>query len=547
VQNPSPTSRRGAFVEIALIFAVFFLQGAWPVPDVNEPYYLGKAIHYWNPDWLRGDFFMESSDSHQVFYMTFGWLSLCLSQEHLAWTGRILTWLLLAWTWRRLSVAVIPRPWCSVLTAALFAGLMEHCHMAGEWVIGGIEAKGFAYALVFLGLESLVRDRWNRALWLFGAAASFHVLVGGWSAVAAGIAWLCSTAAPGRASGCPEITANGDRAASKGRPPLRTLWPGIAGGILLALPGLIPVWGLDWGVDRETARQAHQIYVFGRLPHHLTLSGMRGELIARMILLWIFWLALGRSWPKNESVRRLRAFVAGAATIAWIGAAVNLLMLWDRALAAELLRYYWFRLADAALPLGTALEIVGLIVWALRDRPAWGRIGLAAAVTAAACHLGWVADQRGWDRFEPLPPRSYGSIGRVGMPPRTRAEKLADFKNWRDACRWAADPSNIPPGARFLTPRLGQTFKWYSQHPSVADWKDVPQDSKAMVEWWRRLGDIYNIPTEWRKTLSELGTGRLKELGRRYDAEYAIAERTEPPLDLDIVYENEAYIIYRLQ
>ena len=26
-----------------LVFAVFFVQGAWPAPDVNEPNYLGKA------------------------------------------------------------------------------------------------------------------------------------------------------------------------------------------------------------------------------------------------------------------------------------------------------------------------------------------------------------------------------------------------------------------------------------------------------------------------------------------------------------------------
>ncbi len=136
------------------------------MPDVNEPYYLGKAIHYWNPDWLRGDFFMESAEYTGCSTSRFGWLSLWLRPVPLAWTGRILTWLLLAWAWRRLSWAVVPRAWYSVLTAALFGWLMERCHMAGEWVIGGVEAKGFAYVLVFLGLEALVRNRWNRGLLL---------------------------------------------------------------------------------------------------------------------------------------------------------------------------------------------------------------------------------------------------------------------------------------------------------------------------------------------------------------------------------------------
>src|SRR3972149_4777078 len=103
-------------IEIALIFAVFFLEGAWPAPDVNEPHYLGKAIHYWNPNWARGDLFLESPDTHIVFFFTLGWLSCWLSPDVLAWTIRAVIWLLLAWAWRRLSMAVVPRPWYAVLT-----------------------------------------------------------------------------------------------------------------------------------------------------------------------------------------------------------------------------------------------------------------------------------------------------------------------------------------------------------------------------------------------------------------------------------------------
>ncbi len=365
--NPPSTTGRRALAEIALIFAIFCVQGAWPVPDVNEPYYLGKAIHYWNPGWLHGDFFMESADTHKVFYFTFGWLSLYLSPLHLVLTGRILTWLLMAWAWRRLSVAVTPRPWFSVLAAALFVCLMDRCNMAGEWVIGGVEAKGFAYALVFVGLESLLRNRWNRALGLLGAASAFHVLVGGWSVVAAALAW-CRL--------------------GKQRPALRSLWPGIVAGSLLALPGLVPVLQLDWGVDRETARQAHVIYVFDRLPHHLTLAGIHTDFILRFVLLGLLWLALKRLWPGNEASQRLRAFVAGAIVIALIGAAVQPLIYLDRGLAADLLRYYWFRLADAALPLGVALEVTVLAAWALAERPAIGRFWLVLALLAASSHLG---------------------------------------------------------------------------------------------------------------------------------------------------------------
>ncbi len=604
--NVTSPSRRQILVEIVLIFAVFAIQGAWPVPDVNEPYYLGKAIHYWNPDWLLGDFFMESSDTHQVFCLAFGWLSLWLSPVSLAWTGRIITWLLLAWAWRRLSFAVVPRAWCSVLTAALFGCMMERCHMAGEWVIGGVEAKPFAYVLVFLGIESLVRDRWNRALIFFGAASAFHVLVGGWAAVAAGIAWLwlrgwglsqfsrrkqhdLGKSPDRRENGTvPLAPREGDRSMFSADdlpvksdfspkngpvpPPLKSLWPGVVFGMILSLPGLWPSLMLDRGVDAETVRAAHQIYVFERLPHHLTLTGIRIDFITRMVALWAFWLMLGL-WSRRcrlpqgwqTCVCYLRALVTGAVVIAWVGVAINAIMLFDQALAADLLRYYWFRLNDVALPMGVALEGVAVLTAMIQTRnhatserlagelarraeanvdtrrassPAkhcrifanW--LFLAIAVLVAAVHVGGHV----MDRLHPSAPRSH---------------RIANFADWRAACAWVAASGEIPPDARFLTPRLAQTFKWYTNRSDVATWKDVPQDAQTLVDWWGRIQAIYATGwpegPRWYEPLSAAGPEHAAVLGARYGADYLIVERGDPPLGLKKVYENDTYVIYRLR
>ncbi|MBO7679808.1 MAG: hypothetical protein J6S75_09080, partial [Thermoguttaceae bacterium] len=42
---------RALWWEVLAIFALFVLYGAYPVPDVNEQYYIGKAIHFWNADY----------------------------------------------------------------------------------------------------------------------------------------------------------------------------------------------------------------------------------------------------------------------------------------------------------------------------------------------------------------------------------------------------------------------------------------------------------------------------------------------------------------
>jgi len=261
-------SRRLKLLEIGLVFLIFFIQGATPVPDVNEPYYVGKAIHYWNPQWVRGDFFLQSGDAQVAFYFLTGWLGFWLSPQVFTWIGRIVTWLLLAWAWCRVSRAVFFWPCLSVFSAVLFAVSQYYGRMAGEWMIGGFEAKGLAYVFVLLGLGAVVRGRWARAWVMFGLAAAFHVLVGGWAAVACGLAWLIS----------------GRREA-----PLRVIWPGIVLGALLALPGVIPALALDWGVDPQVRCQAHQIYVFHRLPHHLLprafpVAGM--ICFAGLVLVW---------------------------------------------------------------------------------------------------------------------------------------------------------------------------------------------------------------------------------------------------------------------
>jgi len=508
-------ARTLVWTEVALVFLVFALEGASPVPAVNEAHYLGKAIHYWNPDWISEDFFLDSHDTHSVFYITFGWLSLWLSPTTLAWVGRIVTWLLLAWAWRRLSFAVVPRAWWSVLTAALFVWLGAACAMAGEWVVGGVEAKGFAYVAVFLGLESLVRGRWNSAWLLLGLAALFHVLVGGWSVAAAALAWCFL---------------GGDR------PPLRSMGPGLVGGFLLALPSLILSLELTWNADPAVVEQANQIYVFHRLYHHLNPAQFAPSVVLHFAVLMFVWVAIRWATPPEAPAWRMHAFVAGAVAICMAGIAIAYATVpWPK-LAAALLRLYWFRLADVAVPLGVALGGPALLA-RVEAKAARRRLALATMVglmLVAAWHVGQCAVRR----VRPSPPGAYNLA-------------WGQFPPWRDACEWIAQSGQIPPDARFLTPRLNQTFRWYAQRSEVATWKDIPQDAVSIVQWWQRLRILHGSdrppPEEpWFASLSEQGEDRLRLLGEYFDADYVLTE-ARPRLNLPVEYENNAFIVYRLR
>ena len=494
---PSPFQ---AASEVLLILLIFFLYAGWMPPDVNEAHYLAKAKHYWQPDWCAGDLFLESAPAHLMFYWTLGWMTLGLPLPAVAWIGRLVTWLGLAWAWQRLSFALVPRRGIAVLSASLLVLFTQRFHMAGEWIVGGVEAKGLAYVLVLLALDAMVRSRWRR-VWLFlGGATSLHVLVGGWAWVGAACAWI---------------------ACGSYRPRLRTIAPAIAAGLLLALPGLLIGLSLSWNVDPETVRNANFIYVYRRLPHHLVFHAFPHTFMARHALLLVVWLVASCLSPCRMTAcqlgqRPLRGFVGGAVVLALIGIVIDQSLLHHLFLAASLLRYYWFRSSDVFLAAGAAMALVGLAYRWRDQRPLAARALLIGLGLLAAADLLWTQYQRHRDL---RPGAERQMLPAWPDEPHRTQQKYAD---WRAVCQWIAE--HTPPDALFITPRHQQTFKWHAQRAEVFAWKDVPQDPESLMEWWERLRELYPRPVV-RQGLVWHGEERLLELAHQYGAQYVVLDR----------------------
>lgn len=502
--TPEPAALRArffAFFDVLLVLVVLTLDGAWPVPDVNEAHYLTKAKHYWQPQWIERDLFLSSADSHVTFFATIGGLTQVLPLPAAAWCGRLIIWSLMAWGWRRLSFVLVPRFGWAALTAAAAIAFAERCHMAGEWFVGGCEAKGIAYALVFSALADLITGRWNRGLLQFGAATAFHVLVGGWSLTAAGVVWLT---------------------AGRHRPTLGQWLPGLIGGGLLSLFGLFPSLALSQGVDAATKIEADRIYVFERLMHHLDPRSIAPRFGLRHAALWVAWTALCCILPADLRRRMLRRFVLGAGLIGLAGLAIGYGLPDGLTLKTALLRFYWFRLADVMPAVGLTFELAA----AATSGKSSGlrRAALGVLIVAGTLHLALVIHER-----VKLP---FARSENLGHP-----SNLAD---WRDVCAWIKD--NTPHDALFLTPRPFATFKWYAERAEVGTWKDVPQDAKSLVEWRRRLDELYEDRTVW---LNYVPEERLREFADRYDVDYLVTYR-EPPLAFRQVYSNNDFVVYAL-
>ena len=511
-------SRQWIAIEIVAIFFLLFVYAGWPTPDVNEAHYLAKAKHVWDPGWCPRDHFLNSAYAHIVFYWLFGWLTVVLPLPAVAWVGRVLTWLLLSVAWWRLIFRIGGQVGLPLLTAGLALCLWSRCAMAGEWVVGGFEAKSIAYAFVFLGLAELVANRWQRVWLLLGVAAAFHVLVGGWSVIACAICWM--------------IQPNSERSS------IRAMSPSLVTGFVISCFGILPSVLLTSSVEPELLAEANRVYVFERLAHHLVFHRFPGYLVARQVGCVAIWLILWWLSRADRTAFRLNGFVLGAVLIAIVGAILDAALRHFPDHAPGLLRYYWFRLADVAVPVGIGGSLSTLLRrWSLQS-PRLSRVIASGVILVTLSSL---SDQTLRRRLDPRPA---AEIQSRRMERASHSVRMNRYQAWLDVCGWIQ--RNTPLDAIFLTPMNQQTFKWFAERGEVVTWKDVPQSAASLVEWNERriavqaLGKpIVAIPTN---------ESVIRELSEEYGFQFVLVERRgkQPRWRMPMVYSNSEYAIFDL-
>ncbi|MEN1680045.1 MAG: DUF6798 domain-containing protein [Planctomycetota bacterium] len=518
--GPSATpASLGSAVEVLLIVLFFLVAAGDATPGVNEQHYLTRLKSYWDPTWCQRDLFLQSPEAHLTIVLLGGWTTLALPLPVVAWGGRLLAWGMLAAGFQRLSRGVSPKPWLAVMAAATWLWCCEQTHFAGEWAVGGVEAKCFAYPFVFFAIAAWLRDRWNTVWICLGLATAMHALVGAWAIVVIGANWLIER--PTLAS-------------------LRRMAPGLLCGGVIGLAGVVPPVAMNWQTPPEIVGEANRIYVFDRLSHHLApltkppewlaeRGGRHLSVLAALVLATVY--AARTEGEDRRRLLRLCRFAWGAAVLVVIGLGIEWLLADSPLRAAALLRYYWFRLSDIAAPLAVALVFAHGIAAGLNSRrpAAIGMLLLALVVLAA----------------------TYGArtIDRLNNPVPPSEKRLADPQAWRDVCQWvrlSTEPSDL-----FLVPRHANSFKWRTGRSEVVSWKDIPQDAASMVEWRRRLDDVYSAPTAEGDQAKVTALGwqsaeRLLQLARNYDAQFALV-RVRRPADLPIAFSNGVYTVYDLR
>jgi hypothetical protein len=554
---------RSFSVDFCCVFCVFFLYAGSQVPAINEPHYWTKAAHFWNASFGQGDLFLESGDAHYLFFATFGMLTQWMPIAWAVWLGRFVTWIFLAVGWTMLgrslwfdpcvcdapsdsgkandSSPLLAGCWGLVWLAGLHFG-----HWAGEWVIGGCESKGIAYAMIFAGLALAIRERWTVAWALLGGAAAFHVVTGIWVILSVvTVSWFVDMVWA-RAESGPRRTAMQWVALH------RAGWALCAIGVVI---GVVPAMAIDWGTDPMLASQSAVKQVYTRLGHHLAptrFNWIRWRDFGVQLgcgAIAFCWLARATGVGKvgGKAIPRGLKMVIGWGLFGFAIAVFGLMI--DLAFGrsfpqytSKLLRFYLFRWNDVAFPM-----MVGAIMVSF----AFGRLGFpanGATKRGIGTTIRWVA----WAytlvpglillayRFEAnyneqIPA---GDKAHFVAKSDSDADQVKQYKDWLKVCDWIS--KNSEQDSLWLTPRRQQSFKWHTGRPELASWKDAPQNAAALVDWSQRLADAYLFDKE--KILQPWTTEKLWELHNKYGIRYVLLDRRvakqTPPL-LPILYPTQ--------
>lgn len=497
----------------------------FPIPGTNEPHYLCKAKHYWNPQWCEGDFFLESSNAHRFFYQVVGFFTQWLTLTQTVVIARLTGCLLLAIGWFRLLRVLTPGTWSPLIAAALYLGIAAFGNFSGEWIIGGIESKVFAYGFLFLALANACEQHWNRAGVYLGLTICWHPIVGVWGLLCALFALLCYAVVQRKSLNRTSLGLTISQAI-----------PAIGWLIPCSLPGLIPALSLLQGGTPREEFSANFIQVFYRLKHHL--DPMDFDTFSYLLYgsLLVAWLIFRRRESSDFQLRFFQYFIAGTLGLACVGL---LLGAGPRpatdmpyyAFRMSLLKFYPFRLFDSLLPLAVTVTVINVIYqrcFAPTENAAGSQQGSSriAVVTVGLLSLALFG----------------GVFYSAWAKPPVHKMTAQQRSDWLDACHWIEE--NTPESALFLTPIHQSDFKWYAQRPEYVTYKDCPQDAPGIVEWNRRLKYL----RKWGQDYYNEGFDdeALQVLKRETGITHLLVKRLGPFKTIEPVYQNPTYKIYQL-
>jgi hypothetical protein len=486
----------------------------------NEADYLPSVKQAVDHAWLPNDWYLNLNISYrQVFDFIFGQLVSKLGFVNGAYLGRLIVYLLVAIAIYIFFRTLHLHPLLGILVLLLF--LNHQSLAAGEWVVGGLETKTIAYAMVILSFAFFLRKRYFTGFALAGAALSFHVLVGGYALFCILVASLLN-----------------ESWRSDWRLYIKNFWPLLITGIFgfwAVIEQLLPQGGID-------LNKAWNIYVYYRVPQHVmpfTWNSVpwKPELaLATGLFLILYFLS------NSKATRFVAAIALGSVFLFLIG--LGIFAIRD----TPLLRFYWFRFPDVMVPfLGAVLIALFLNDYADRRN----------SINSLFQRI-----QRGLQTTLRLLPPVIIVFLIVMLAQQTyRLETSYKDSLYNEpgtilpVFTWISE--NTPQQAIFLVDPTESYFYIEAQRAMLVSFKHSPQSAAAILEWYKRI-KLCNGNVDLEKGNSDLsiedlhtafykldGT-QIQQIANLYEINYYVG-LADQKLPFERVYSDSNYAVYKIK
>ncbi|NET58446.1 MAG: hypothetical protein F6K47_20510 [Symploca sp. SIO2E6] len=525
--NKQQTTLLQILAVTAFLSLGFLLKGN--MGNVNEVYALPLARQYADPTWVPGDWYYNEPAGYRLLFVAlFGHLAVAWGFLATSIIGRLIYYTLissgLVLLARKLGISLAPL----LVGIGLFLYVNHYQGMAAqEWLVGGVEAKSFAYGFFLLAIRLMLGGSYRLMALMLGLAASFHVLVGGWAFLAV-VGWLLWR----RKQDFADISYLGSVLLIYLVASGFAIWP-----VVQQLFTRIPSDYID----------PSYLFVFVRAPHHLNPLSWDSDWwllpLAYLLVLAISWFLFQRqqqseqSSPQHIARKSLAEFTLITLVPFVLGLAITPL---DT--QGQLLQYFFFRLGDIMLPLNSCL----LLVCALEQT----FIGSKQRLFSLFCILLLSI------AVSILSFNFYHSLLAVTQFP---GKEQGVEPEWQDMCTWIK--TNTPHNTLVISPPVEfVNFTWLTERPTIVKFRLLPSVSASLIEWIERLNDLSGDLNPWPSEDSKednrgeirhalttgyysLQTPQVESLMLKYHANYFVT-RSEHQLELPIAYQNSLFVFY---
>lgn len=517
---------------IALISFKLLLDGNMGTLGLNEGDVLPLARQFVDHDWLPNDWYLNQPAGYRfLFQAIFGhWIG-AIGFLATSLGGRLLCYSLVAWGLVRLGRNLGISRIGLLLTITWLVYFDQQSFAAREWFLGGLEAKAVAYGLVMLAIGLLLEKRYLWMALALGLATSFHVLVGGWTFLIV-VSWLLLR--------------------WKSR---MTSWSNLGWALLIYLTASVFVWKPVY--DQLTsptpsgAVLPSYIYVFVRLPHHLSPLSWDSEWLTRL-LIYLVLLSISAVWLHKRRAEQSRQHQAQMGLVeltllSLVPFAIGLVVaLFDQ--QGIWLQYYPFRIGAILLPLSTGLLVICAIEQAWHDLFTQKK---AQVIYRCLCLLlisGTIVAQLPNFQTQLISLQQFPNSAEQDVNPGVQA-----------LYTWIR--TNTPADATLVSSPVDlYSLTWQTQRATIANYKFFPQSKAGILAWYDRISDLSGSSSPWtivrrdedsrneiRHAMTtgynSLTTTQAMALMKKYQASYIITQ-ADHTLALPIAYRNDRYILY---